>query len=134
MWISVEAQRNGPGTEWERCLITDPPVIEEVTEERAAKMEAIFKKKFPIGRYVQILDLTSKTRHWVFENWIRIPEASKKKKRKKVPPKLAEFTEKLQEVSAQAKEEKEKKESERGLSSKPPDHVLAKRKRSKRRK
>jgi len=131
VWINVEAQMNGPGSDWMNCQITDTPVVEDVGEERATKLRDLFKKEFPVGRYVQILDLDSKSRRWVYEGWIRIPAASRKKKHKKVPPKLAEFTEKLQEISAQVREEKAQMVAEKGVSSKPPSHVLAKRKRRK---
>jgi len=131
VWIEVEAQLEGRGSKWVPGKITDPPKVEEIDAKRARRMKRMFKKDFPVGRYVEVVISYSRTRHWIYEGFIRTPKKTVKK-RKKVPPKLAQFTEKLQEVSAKVKEEKAQREAERGVSSKPPAHVLAKRKRQKR--
>ena len=132
VWIEVEAQFGGAGSEWIKGKITDPPVVQEVNAEKAAKYEATFRRPFPTGRYVQVLHFYNLTRHFVWEGSIRLPEEQKKKRLKEIPTQLQEFAGKLQEAAAQAKEEKALKDATKGLSSKPPPHILAKMKKKQR--
>ena len=133
VWINIEAKMTGKYGDWERGRMTDPPEVDNVNEERAARLTKLFKKDFPVGRYVCVLDDHTKTKHWVHESWVRMPAATRRSHPKPIPEKLMRFAEKLKTLAAKAKEEATIKATTKGVSSNAPAHVLAKRAKQKQR-
>ena len=107
VWVAVEAQIKGKGSEWAHCRIPTPPKTEEVDNLRAEKLTQAFHKPFPTGTYVQVQTLERGTYHWVPEEWIRVPGKPTKKLRKPIPVSLAEFVQTLRSKRAESLEKEQ---------------------------